>query len=256
MAEQTGFQKVQYDFAAHIRDPEACPAPTDIEDRRMAIYRDLFFNNVSGLLAKTFPVLHKILSEESWLQLMRDFFSLHRSRTPLFLEVPREFLKYLEEERGNVDGDPPFLLELAHYEWIELALAIDEREADSAAVDPDGDLLDGRPVLSPLFHALTYRFPVHQLSPRFTPDEPPGEPTHLLVYRNADDKVGFLEINAVTTRLLEILEGDDQPTGRAALERIANELEHPNPDAVVGGGLEILERLARLGVILGVAKQA
>ena len=72
MAEIPAFQRHQYAFAAHIRDPEHNPAPTGIEDRRMAIYRSLFFNNVSQLLAKTFPVLHQILGAEAW--------ALHRGR--------------------------------------------------------------------------------------------------------------------------------------------------------------------------------
>lgn len=58
------FKEAQYGFAAHLRDPANQPAPEGIEDRRMKIYRDLFFNNVSGLMAQTFPVLNQLLSEE------------------------------------------------------------------------------------------------------------------------------------------------------------------------------------------------
>ena len=55
------FQRIQYAFARRIRDPENAPAPPDIEARRMKVYEDLFFNNLSSLLAGTFPVLHAIL---------------------------------------------------------------------------------------------------------------------------------------------------------------------------------------------------
>ena len=34
-------------FAAHIRDPENQAGPAGVEDRRMDIYRQLFFNNIS-----------------------------------------------------------------------------------------------------------------------------------------------------------------------------------------------------------------
>ena len=40
------FQETQYQFAAYIRDPEHQPIPDQLESRRMAIYRDLFFNNI------------------------------------------------------------------------------------------------------------------------------------------------------------------------------------------------------------------
>jgi hypothetical protein len=254
MAERPAFQETQYGFAAHLRDPERNPAPENIEDRRMAIYRELFFNNVAGLLSRTFPVLHKILGPERWTVVMRDYFSRHRSHTPLFLEMPREFLQYLEDERGEVEGDPPFMRELAHYEWVELALSIDERDPDLDAVDRDGDLLERRPVLTPLYWSLSYRFPVHRLSPRFTPSEPAADPTRLLVYRDLDDEVGFIEINVVTARLLELLADDSIASGRAALEAIAEELNHPQPETVVSGGLQILEDLRNRQVILGTAK--
>ena len=41
------FQQTQYQFAAYIRDPEHQAIPDQIESRRMAIYRDLFFNNIN-----------------------------------------------------------------------------------------------------------------------------------------------------------------------------------------------------------------
>lgn len=251
MAEKPAFQQHQYAFAAHIRDPDTHPAPAGIEDRRMAIYRSLFFNNVSQLLAKTFPVLQKILGADAWKKLMRDYFSRHQAHTPLFLEMPREFLKYLEEERGTVDGDPPFQLELAHYEWVELALTIDEREPDLSGVDRHGDLLAGRPVLTPLMWSLRYRFPVHRLGPEFQPQTPPDKPTLLLVHRNLSGRVSFMEINMVTARLLELLGDDAIACGRQALETIAREMSHPSPDAVIDGGREILQQLREREVVLG-----
>jgi hypothetical protein len=254
MAERPAFQATQYGFAAHLRDPERNPAPAGIEDRRMAIYRELFFNNVASLLGRTFPVLHEILGPARWKVVMRDYFSRHQSHTPLFLEMPREFLQYLENERGEVDGDPPFMRELAHYEWVELALSIDERDPDLDTVDRAGDLLEGRPVLTPLHWSLSYRFPVHRLSPRFTPTEPGAEPTRLLVYRDLDDEVGFIEINVVTARLLELLADECLASGRAALEAIAAELNHPQPETVVRGGRQILEDLRNRQVILGTAR--
>ncbi len=90
------FIRRQYAFAANIRDPENNPAPEDIEDRRMQIYRELFYNNVENFISGTFPVLRRIYSDADWHGLVREYFSRHRSRTPLFHEIPREFLNWLE----------------------------------------------------------------------------------------------------------------------------------------------------------------
>ncbi|HET9680120.1 MAG TPA: putative DNA-binding domain-containing protein, partial [Gammaproteobacteria bacterium] len=238
------FQQQQYAFAAHLRDPNKHPAPADIEDRRMKIYRDLFFNSASSLLASTYPVLSKILGKDGWRALIRDYYASHICHTPLFPEVPQELLRYLQEERGQREGDPPFMLELAHYEWAELALAIDKYELDFDGIDENTSLLTGYPVISPLAWPLAYSYPVHKLSPDYQPQEPPPETTFLVVYRDRLDKVGFLTINAITARLLELLATDDEPqTGEQLLRRIASEINHPNPQTVVAGGAQLLNDL-------------
>ena len=72
-----------------------------------------------------------------------------------------------------------------------------EDEEAPAGTNPDGDLLNGVPVKSPLAWAFAYRFPVHRISPDFLPTEPESEPVYLALYRGSDDSVGFLELNAV-----------------------------------------------------------
>jgi len=249
--EQPDFIRRQYEFAAHIRDPEHRPAPADIEDRRMGIYRELFYNNVEGFLSGTFPVVRRILDDTTWHALIRDYFSQHVSHTPLFLEMPREFLAWLENERGEPAEDPPFLAELAHYEWVELALSISEETFDAGQIDTRGDLLKGTPVLSPLAWHLTYRFPVHRIGPDFQPEQPDEQPTCLVVYRDRTDEVGFMEVNPVTKRLLELVEAATTASGEELLLQIADEMAHPQPEIVIRGGSEILQNLHQKDVIPG-----
>ena len=44
------FQQLQRQLTAHLRDPGS-PPPAGIEERRLKIYRELFYNNVEGFLA-------------------------------------------------------------------------------------------------------------------------------------------------------------------------------------------------------------
>jgi len=245
------FVATQLAFAGHIRDPDREPRPDDVEDRRMGIYRDLFFNNVSGLLKGNFPVLHKVLGSERWQALVRSFLVEHRCTTPLFPEIGQELLAYLGETRGQRADDPPFLLELAHYEWVESALLFSDDEADPQLADPNGDLLAGVPVISPLAWNLSYRFPVHRIGPDHQPAEPPAEPTHLVVYRNRQDRIEFLQINAVTQRMLQLLQDGPGTTGLDVLSVIAAELQHPKPGPVITAGRQLLEDLRARHVILG-----
>ena len=64
----------QFELTRHLRDPHASPAPAGIEERRLAVYRDLLFNNIEGLLAGNFPVVSELLGEQRWTALVRDFY--------------------------------------------------------------------------------------------------------------------------------------------------------------------------------------
>jgi hypothetical protein len=252
-AELPRFKQIQYAFTAHVRNPEVNPRPGDIEARRMKIYNELTYNNVEDFMASTYPVLREIYGTEKWHRLMRQYFANHHASTPLFHEMPREFLKFLEQEYQLQADDYPFMLELAHYEWVELALSVSDQEADTSRIDVAGDLLQGIPVLSPLAWPLSYRFPVHKLSSEFLPATAPSQPTHLVVYRTLKDEVRFLEMNPVTAHLVQLIGDDKQQTGKQLLETIAEQLQHPNPEVVIQGGKQILEDLRQRDILLGVS---
>src|ERR1041385_1977301 len=127
----------QYALTAHIRDPENKPAPSGIEDRRIAIYRDLVYANMESFVSSNFPVIRTLYNDADWSVLAHDFLREHLCHTPLFPEFAREFLRYLEVRQEQGRDDPPFLLELAHYEWAELALSLDETEIGDVAHDPN-----------------------------------------------------------------------------------------------------------------------
>jgi hypothetical protein len=236
-------------FAAHLRDPATNPAPAGIEPRRMAIYRELLFNNIAGLLAGNFPVIRRTLGDDAWTALVRRFYAGHRSQTPLFPELGREFIRFLEEH--NEDADPPWLVELAHYEWIELAVQIDD--SPLPAHDPDGDLLEGTPVLSPWIRVLAYRWPVHAIGPGHRPGTPPDAPTLLLVRRDGDGRVRFATISPLVYRLLELLGGGDA-SGRARLQALAAEAGVAADAAFLAEGAAMLERMRGEGTVLGTAR--
>lgn len=242
------FLELQSAFAAYLRDPETNPAPAGIEPRRLAVYRDLFFNNISGLLANNFPVIRRTLGDDGWTTLVRRFYAEHRSRTPLFPEIAREFIRFLEDRAGDGAGDPPWLPELAHYEWVELAVQIDDRPLPPH--DPDGDLLDGVPVVSPYVRALAYRWPVHTIGPEHRPTGAPAAPTLVLVRRAADGQAKFAAISPLVHRLLEqLLEGGR--SGRERLAALAAEAGVPGDEGFITEGAAMLERMREEGTLLG-----
>lgn len=246
------FQQVQYQFTRHMRDPDNNPGFDDIEARRIKVYSDLLFNNVEGFLANSFPVLKSVIDDERWRQIVREYFKNHHARTPLFPKMPQEFLHYLSSQYEPAAGDPAFIHELAHYEWLELETLLDGQEITDQTVDDDANVLDDVPVLSALARAHGYQFPVHRISKDFIPQEPPGEPTFLVVYRDRQDKVGFMVLNPTTARLIELIASQQKPcSGRELLQQIAAEMGHTNPEIVISGGLQIMQELLDKDVLLG-----
>ncbi|WP_295802356.1 putative DNA-binding domain-containing protein [uncultured Microbulbifer sp.] len=259
--QQGSFQKLQQGFAAHLRAPQEVAAPAEIESRRMGIYRDLIYNNIESFIAGGFPVLRSLYGDEPWHRLVRDFVQRHRCKSPYFLEISQEFLHYLEHERADSPdsaNDPAFLRELAHYEWVELALDVSEETFPPGLV-VEGDretVLELSPVLSPLAWSLSYQFPVHRIGPTFQPVDPPQMPTFLVAYRNRADTVAFLEANAVTARLLQLAEQAPaaQSSGRQLLQQLARELQHPDPVQLEQFGAELLLKLLNLDILAGLRR--
>ncbi|MFJ4371026.1 DUF2063 domain-containing protein [Pseudomonas japonica] len=233
----------QLRMSRFIRDPHANPPPPGLEARRLALYRRLFLGNVQGLLAGSFPVLRASLADDRWQALIEDFYARHHCHTPLFTEVAGELVSYLEQ-RADLPG---WVAELAHYEWIETVLLLSDRS--EPAHDPQGDLLDGVPLLSSLAVPLAYAWPVSHLGPDQIPSQAPAEPTLLLARRAEDLRIHFSRLTPLAHALLVSLR-DQQRSGCEHLaelaERVGVEVAALEPQ-----GSALLLSLKAQGVVLG-----
>jgi len=140
------------------------------------------------------------------------------------------------------------MLELAHYEWVEMALSIAKETvpANQKSVDT---LLNQHIRLSPLAWPLAYQYPVQKISPAFLPETAPEQATFLIVYRDQDDEVNFIEITPITYRLLQIIQEQEEVVTTDCLKQVTEELNHPNPEMIRAGGLQILKELAEKTII-------
>ena len=250
-AEIPKFKQLQQQFAGHIKSPLCIDRPSDVDERHMSIYRDLFFNNIMGFLSGGFPVLAEIMGEKRWLEVGRDFFIRHHNKTPYFLEISREFLRFLENEFTPSEKDPVYLYELAHYEWLELFVDVEPEPEQIAfhAVTDKSDVLTKVPVLSAIIEGFLYQYPVHQISSDNR--HPAPQQSALIVFRKQDDEVGFTETNPFTLQLLALLKEGGR-TGDEALNLLLNKNNLDGQQAAYQGGVEILEQWLQQGIIWGV----
>ncbi|MBD3653290.1 DUF2063 domain-containing protein [Kangiella sp.] len=249
------FQQIQFEFAKNLRNPAKFQAPEGIEARRMKIYQDLFYNNVQNFCANSFPILRSLTPDDKWHRMVRAFFTDYRAHSPYFAEISAEFLNYLSEHREPEQDDYPFMLELAHWEWMEVALLANKEDILAIPHDRNGDLFEQNIVISPLAAANVYEYPVHRIGKAYIPEEKPEQPSFLIICRDRKHKIEFMETNLFTYRLLQIflehLEQSKQITGKQALQQLAEETQFPNPQQLIEGGKQMLDSLLQRDVILG-----
>ncbi|MDA0789426.1 MAG: putative DNA-binding domain-containing protein [Proteobacteria bacterium] len=214
--------RLQKAFTGHLRNPEQVPVPAGLDPRRVGIYSELIFNNLSALVSDFFPVIKSLLSETQWRLLIRDFFISHQAETPYFPQLSEEFVHYLAGRQARSD-DPGFLLELAHYEWLELHLFWHRQDPPSSPLP--AETLEREPLrLSAVAEPVAYQYPVHRIGPDFRPEEPDEQPTFLLVFRDLSESVRFFELQPFTYQFLEAVQQHPGLVAEQWLGEMASEL--------------------------------
>ncbi|KTC75469.1 hypothetical protein Lbir_0381 [Legionella birminghamensis] len=158
-------------------------------------YQHLVFMSFCDLINPCFPVSRSIIPAIFWEELIRSFIRSYPVTTPLFHQIPGEFVNFLYETNSV---NYPFLAELAHYEWMELVieLAQDEKETVNSPLDPLTAILRFSSAAS-MQH---YHYPVEQISVNYLPEE--QNESFLIIWRNQDYIVEFMKITDFIYHLL------------------------------------------------------
>lgn len=249
------FQKYQHQFVEYLRNPLQQPESLP---QRSKIYAKLLYSKIQGSLDNCFPISCQLLGATRWKQLIQLFIRDHRCQSPLYREIPDEFVDFLINEQTQISL-PKFIVELVHYEWIELVLETEKPSQSTEFIPVQKELLAVIPVLNPVLHLLHYHYPVQKITPSDpywinwdTSVEPyPQETIILAGIRDCDDNVQFIELNAVTTRLIELIQ-EQVRTGEQALLVLAAEMNYNNHESILPFGSEILKQLEEQHIIVGV----
>jgi len=231
------FAHIQKMFTDRIRNQTA-QSIDNIEDRRLAVYRELFFNNLESFIAGTFPVLKECLVENTWQDLIRIFFIKHACETPYFLEISEEFLHFIETDTQASAMLPEYGYSLAHWEWMELF-------ADAYVETSNDEVLriefieSQSSVLTSIECAWlqAYEYPVHKISADVEINK---EAAFLLVYRNSQDEVKFIELNPLSYLLFEAIKQNQSCTVEEIVSSLAVQ-QGLSIEQLLSGAIAIIE---------------
>ncbi|MFQ3215954.1 DUF2063 domain-containing protein [Paraperlucidibaca sp.] len=252
------FQRLQYAFTAHLRDPEAAAAPVGIKSERLATYRELLFNNVINFVDITFPIAKAQLGEALWSRLTNRFFADFNCTSPFFYDISLHFREFTESLDWPDLLALPWLESLMHYEWMELVADIDDRpmalgvdtnaldEALSADHDPQLQLA------GPAW-ALAYQWRVHEWREDSDLSVVKQESVCLMALR-ADDAALSLQIHEITPFAAFLLEALTQAEAPLALSeliaRVCSAMPQAHPQEVATMVRTVLRDLIAHGLRL------
>ena len=254
---QPEFQQYQHQFVDYLRNPLKKEAIPESLPQSSRIYAKLLYSKIEGSLDNCFPISCELLGTKRWTQLIQSFIKNHRCKSPLYREIPDEFIDYLMNEQTALVL-PEFIVELAHYEWMELVLETIKPSHSTATFSIKGNFLTTIPVLNPVLHLLHYNYPVQEISasdPYWKNwssriDPYPQKAFILAGLRDSDDRIHFIELNTVTARLIELLQ-QDLSTGEQALLELAAEMHYGDHETILPFGIEILQQLNDQKIIIG-----
>ncbi len=228
------------DFTSNLRQQNASKNIPNISHEQMEIYQNLIYNNINNTLKRAFPVSVSILSKAQWRKLTLDFLAYYNSQSPYFYDLPKQFVEYI-----NTLEELPwsFLHELMHYEWIELDVEL--------SIDRERQNLSDNYITNNSTRVLVYRYPVHQISKDFTPEQPPVNPTFLVVYRNSAFKVLFMEVNLLSAHLLELLITEPQNIDQA-ITTAAHNLSLPVSEDLLQSGRALCQSYIEKNILIPV----
>ena len=178
-------------------------------------------------------MLMELFSKDQQTELVRDFFINHACHSPYFLKISEEFLEYLLH--CQLDFLPEFAYQLAHWEWMELYADVYQNSREQTVIS-EVDFEKGAISIIESAWCQAYDYPVHQISA----DNPCQAATsYLMVYRNQQLDVSFIELNPLSAMLFQRLQENQGLTAEAILQGIARQ-QNMDVNQVVQGGRQIL----------------
>jgi hypothetical protein len=175
-----------------------------VNETHVKQYRRLVFNVIDDTLITAYPLTRKLLSHKEWDDLVQEFFSTRNCSNPQIWKMPKELFEFLESKEHVLVEKYPFLLDLLHFEWLEIELYMMEDEP-LLAYSTEGDVQEDAFYLNPELQILALQYPVHIKIAKEIITEDEGQYFVAIHRHPSNGKVIFTEINYAHLLLIDLL---------------------------------------------------
>ena len=187
-------------FHAALRDPSA-QIPSGLVDhngnpagRRFNVYRNNVTTSLMDALAEGYPVIKKLLGDDNFRNLSREYQANHPPSSPLMMHFGEAFPSFLDGFKPP--AKLPYLGDVAR---LEYALRCSYHAADSTSIDPntlaemtEDQLLGSRPKLASAVQIIESKWPIlgiWQFNTTKDAPKPPSKAQSVLVTRPEFDPI-------------------------------------------------------------------
>ena len=233
------------DFAKSLSSLTSDPK----SQQRFRVYRRMARHRLSDVIEGSFPRLR--LALEGLEPYLERWFDESPPRSPYIRDIAGEFAKWLSN--AELTGVPPWLNELAAFEWATLDVQHAHEEESAEHVREIGELDFARPaILTPAHRILRTHYAVHRIPEHAERIDGVEEaPFALCIYRDpASHEARVLELSPIAAAIIEEVRTGDRPVVdavRAASVREGFAIDGPFVEAFS----ELVADLAERGVWLG-----
>jgi hypothetical protein len=213
----------------------------------LLIYRRLARANLKEALRATIPRTMARLGAV-FDEYFARYLEAHGPRTRYLRDVTPDFLDFCASDWESDERVPAWTLDLARHESVQIDVgACESRPRDR---EPEELALEAPVQFIEAVRLMRYDHAVHRLSDDDDDRTPPEkQPTTLLVYRNPEHEVRYLELSAMAAAIVgRLLTGE--PLG-AAIRSAGDEAGTPLTQNLLEATARLLSDLAERGALLG-----
>lgn len=253
LRERDAVQRANADFEQFLRAhgvaDDDVAAMTKTGPARFMVYRQLIHNRMRNTVREFIERTSARLGGPRLRREFTEFMHERAAKSHYLRDVPAEFVEWAAP-RWAADADTPdYLTDLARHELLEYDVRNDPQGADEPTGEP---LALDRPLrFDSAARLMSYAHAVHTLSYDIDDREvPEARATRLLVYRDSEHKVRYLELTEFAAAALKTLMLEGQPVA-AGLQAACAELGVELDDERLASAATLLADLAERGVMLG-----